>query len=122
MSRIETKWQCGECHELHDTEDDAEDCCRPNITQVYLCPKCGDACQYKDEAIECCEEDGEKDPDEEHADALEVDLRKFPSYREGMTATEYVEEYNSINEPRDWMKFGQPTDSDGGSRAGEEAV
>lgn len=36
------KWRCDECGELHDSEEYAAECCPPSISQVYVCPVCGE--------------------------------------------------------------------------------
>lgn len=36
------RWRCGECGVAHKFEDDAHECCRPSVFQVYECPICGE--------------------------------------------------------------------------------
>ena len=57
---IETKWQCGRCNELHDDEDEAIECCRPSIHEVFICPACKDSHSSMEEAISCCDTDPEE--------------------------------------------------------------
>tara|TARA_R100001244_G_scaffold132114_1_gene107147 strand:+ start:26526 stop:26945 length:420 start_codon:yes stop_codon:yes gene_type:complete len=51
---IETKWRCGECHELHSDEDEAHECCQPSVTEVYVCPACQDYHFDEADAELCC--------------------------------------------------------------------
>lgn len=53
--RLRVKYRCGECDEIHDDEEDALDCCRPKVVQVYVCPSCGLDHDIEGDAIECCE-------------------------------------------------------------------
>lgn len=50
------KWECGECGELHDDDDEARDCCRPRIYEVYQCPVCYESHSDIDKAISCIDE------------------------------------------------------------------
>ena len=57
---IKSKWECGECGDLHDDEYDARDCCRPSVRKVYLCPVCEDTHDTEEDAKDCCpSEEGE---------------------------------------------------------------
>ena len=47
------KWQCGECGDIHDDEDDASECCKPVIREVYVCPICNEKHGDREEAMEC---------------------------------------------------------------------
>jgi hypothetical protein len=49
------KWRCNGCDDLHDDEDDARDCCRPTVNEVYLCPVCDSQNSDEGDAIACCE-------------------------------------------------------------------
>lgn len=41
MSRdVVVKHQCGACMELHDCEEYAQECCAPDVMEIYLCPVC----------------------------------------------------------------------------------
>lgn len=51
-----TKWECGECAELHDYEPDAHQCCRPNVYEVYVCAVCETRHNYIADAEQCCPE------------------------------------------------------------------
>ena len=51
---IVPKWECGECHEIHDFEDEAIDCCRPDVFEVYCCPICNEAHEDEEDALHCC--------------------------------------------------------------------
>lgn len=51
---IQSKWQCGECDELHDTEYEAEECCRLDVFEIWICPACGKDHDEKQAAIDCC--------------------------------------------------------------------
>lgn len=38
---IKPLWQCAECGDNHQYEDDAAECCRPpRPFQIYICPHC----------------------------------------------------------------------------------
>jgi hypothetical protein len=54
---ITEKWRCHECGTLHDFEDDAHTCCRPQVSKVYVCQDCGDDHREKSEAVACCCDD-----------------------------------------------------------------
>lgn len=54
MKRIDPRWECGACGEVHDDEDDARDCCRPGVSEVYLCPVCDCKSNTEDRALDCC--------------------------------------------------------------------
>lgn len=55
-------WRCCECGVRHDFEDDARQCCPPQVCEVYVCGDCGDWHNEKHEAEACCRDD---DTDEE---------------------------------------------------------
>lgn len=48
------RWECCECNKRHSSEYAAEECCRPEIYQVWGCPVCGEFFDTKAEACECC--------------------------------------------------------------------
>jgi len=35
-------YQCPRCDTVHEDEDDAEDCCKPDVETVYICERCED--------------------------------------------------------------------------------
>ena len=51
---VTTRFRCGECGELHDFEDDARECCPPQVSKVFVCGECGDWHRDKAEAEACC--------------------------------------------------------------------
>jgi hypothetical protein len=55
--KVTQKWECGYCNEIHNREYDAEECCRPEVFEVYICPVCDDSHYSEDDAIECCPHD-----------------------------------------------------------------
>ncbi|MBS1143389.1 MAG: hypothetical protein H6R14_795 [Proteobacteria bacterium] len=52
---LDPKYQCCECGDIHDDEDDARECCAPRIKEVFVCPQCKEVFDDEDEAIECCD-------------------------------------------------------------------
>lgn len=48
------KWECGACNELHDWEDDATQCCQPEVSECWVCPACDQAHSDKKAAEHCC--------------------------------------------------------------------
>ena len=54
MSKPKLMWQCSECDELHDWEDDAMECCAPSVYQRWVCAGCEDAHCSEAEAEDCC--------------------------------------------------------------------
>lgn len=63
MKYIKTSYECGQCYNVHDYEDEARECCPPTVKEVYLCPECEDAHNSREDAAECC-------PDEEADDSV----------------------------------------------------
>lgn len=60
MSRVEKKYECGSCYELHDSEDRAHECCPPKVTEVFVCTECDSDYKSLHAALECCPpEDGD---------------------------------------------------------------
>jgi len=57
MTNHKVKFQCGECGELHTFEDDAHECCRPEVLEVYVCGRCQSLHLEEAEAEKCCEVD-----------------------------------------------------------------
>ena len=65
--RIKYAWKCGECGYIHDDEDDARECCMPDILEVVVCRLCGKTHRLKEDAMQCCadsEEPVQPDPRE----------------------------------------------------------
>jgi hypothetical protein len=52
--KIDPKWRCEHCSEIHDSEWTAEECCPTEITRVYLCPECDTAHNGEAAAEACC--------------------------------------------------------------------
>lgn len=80
MSTLEPKWRCDECGEIHDTEDDAHECCSPEVTEGYLCPVCRTFHLEEDGALECCGYDPDGPLPPPSAEELEAagQMRLFP--------------------------------------------
>lgn len=52
-----TRYQCPVCSDLHAWEDDAEDCCKPEISADATsthCPVCAEHYETHEEAADCC--------------------------------------------------------------------
>lgn len=47
-------YECGCCNEVHDYESSAEDCCRPEVNEVWTCDLCSEAHSEKEDAVNCC--------------------------------------------------------------------
>lgn len=48
-------YQCPDCYELHDTEEEAEDCCERQVTNSSSeCPVCGERYNGHRDAADCC--------------------------------------------------------------------
>lgn len=45
---------CDRCETIHDDEFDAEDCCKPEVWDVWVCVECGQDYELRQEADECC--------------------------------------------------------------------
>ncbi|MDD5176781.1 MAG: hypothetical protein PHQ05_10205 [Sterolibacterium sp.] len=54
-------WRCEQCLEIHDNEDDARECCRPDVTAGYGCLECGLFFLNEIGAEKCCS-DSDADP------------------------------------------------------------
>lgn len=52
---VTTAWECDSCSEVHDTEDEALDCCPARATAVYQCVACGERSTAIDDLAHCCE-------------------------------------------------------------------
>ena len=48
-------WKCSECGEFHDHEDDARECCAPEVYEYFGCPECGMVHEEETDALQCCE-------------------------------------------------------------------
>ena len=55
--KLVNKWRCEECDEIHDEYDDAVECCKPRVTECFLCPVCGSNFISEEIAIGCCNAD-----------------------------------------------------------------
>lgn len=47
-------YECGSCNEVHQYESSAEDCCRPEVNEVWTCDVCEEAHDEKEDAEKCC--------------------------------------------------------------------
>lgn len=53
-------YECPQCDEFYEDEEEAEDCCRPDSPRQVERFKCGDCDEYyedREDAKECCKED-----------------------------------------------------------------
>lgn len=71
-TKLEMAWKCHECGEIHENEDDAYDCCRPEVSEGYLCPECGEFHRREQNALDCCEHDQDAPPPPPTAAELEA--------------------------------------------------
>lgn len=55
-------YRCNECLELHDDEEDALDCCRPTVDEVFICPICSSEFLSESDAIDCHEVPDDYEP------------------------------------------------------------
>lgn len=69
--KIQKKWQCSKCDEVHDDELDAEECCRPEAYEVFACPLCDDIHDTEALALQCCDCDEQGDDYHVAPDVLE---------------------------------------------------
>ena len=51
------KFKCDRCCEIHDDYDDANDCCRPLVLDVWVCESCAEYHYADQDATECCAAD-----------------------------------------------------------------
>ncbi|HCP04635.1 MAG TPA: hypothetical protein DIT61_14180 [Pseudomonas sp.] len=52
-----TRYQCSQCDEIHEDEDDARECCQPEVWEVYECGECGKLHGSSEVAAKsCCEQ------------------------------------------------------------------
>jgi len=49
------KYRCCECGDTHEFEDDAYQCCPPQVTEIFQCGTCGHEYDHYDEADVCCQ-------------------------------------------------------------------
>lgn len=49
-------WMCSVCETVHDNEYEAEECCPPEVWEMYQCPVCDETHDTEEEALECCQE------------------------------------------------------------------
>lgn len=54
------RYACGRCDEIHDVEEDAEACCRPEVNEVWECGVCNKVHDTQLDAEECCAGDAEE--------------------------------------------------------------
>lgn len=54
MSAISAAYQCGNCAEWHDQEEEALECCAPTAIDGWKCDACGDHHKLKANAEACC--------------------------------------------------------------------
>lgn len=52
---VTTAWECNHCSEVHDTEDEALECCPARPTAGYQCVACGEWSTEMDDLAHCCE-------------------------------------------------------------------
>ena len=69
--RLEPKYECGECGEIHDDEDEARYCCPPSVKEVFVCPLCEIYHKEEADALDCCGFDPDGPPPPPTAEELE---------------------------------------------------
>lgn len=47
------RYVCAHCESRHDHEEDAEECCRPSVTSIWICPLCSYPFVSEEEAKSC---------------------------------------------------------------------
>ena len=52
--KAKLKYRCDSCGELHDDDDEAEFCCRPNVSETWVCGLCDSENHSEEEAEACC--------------------------------------------------------------------
>jgi len=72
-SGVLRRFECSACHELHIEELDAEDCCRPQVWEVFVCLICQEQHGDEDEAEDCCAEEKAREPE---PDVVIVEVKK----------------------------------------------
>ncbi len=55
--RLETVYQCSRCGAIHEHEDDAGSCCRPDVTEGYQCSECDEFHTTETDALNCCRDE-----------------------------------------------------------------
>ncbi|WP_146041269.1 hypothetical protein [Pseudomonas sp. MPR-ANC1] len=60
--KVKERHRCGSCRTVHDSIEDAKECCAPTITSVYVCPACKGSHDDPDKALECCGVEGIRCP------------------------------------------------------------
>lgn len=53
VEEIVIRYRCEECGEVHKDEDAAEECCRPEIAEVFVCPSCDEEYEEEKDAETC---------------------------------------------------------------------
>lgn len=48
-------YECPDCGELHEEQDDAKDCCPKEIVEMWVCSVCGEQYEDWDSAYSCCD-------------------------------------------------------------------
>lgn len=56
MSNAAKMWQCDRCGANHGFDDDARDCCRPEISVVFVCAECEEEHDTQEGGDACCAE------------------------------------------------------------------
>jgi len=51
-------YRCGLCDEVHEHEDQAQECCAPRVSEVWVCETCESTNWCLAEADACCPADG----------------------------------------------------------------
>lgn len=54
MENAEQVWRCEQCGEIHDDEDEASECCPPEVTVLFRCKVCRETYRKEEEAEDCC--------------------------------------------------------------------
>lgn len=49
-------WKCDECGLVHDDYSDAQECCQPTVSEVYVCSECDEEHETEKAANACCAE------------------------------------------------------------------
>ena len=83
------RWECGRCGDVHDSEDEAIECCQPSISETWECGVCGECHDDREDALHCCLSD------EEAAQVDEETGRIFPPPI--MEPELYIQEYMRLN-------------------------
>lgn len=60
--KLPSQWRCGDCFTLHRYEEDAVECCAPEVSEIFPCPQCGEHHFEEEEALECCDMDPDAPP------------------------------------------------------------